>query len=219
MLTDAVVSIGLPLHTHTPLSLCLSATLPFPLSFKRCCDTAMRIIRNTDFSLSSSYHFKGYTYIKIQPYYHPKSNIKKLPVKLWLQQRNNLMYYDLVHNYINSEHSWNFIHLWWTKPTICVHRYLISDVLISCGLQNIEIIVFTTNKSISMIQNHHHFLLRKNNIFVLSFDIWFILGHPRNATIKIFTAVIYTVPGVNFTNILWAAFAPNSFRQKITNPL
>jgi hypothetical protein len=25
-------------------------------------------------------------------------------------------------------------------------------------------------------------------------------------------------PGVNFTNILRAAFAPNSFRQKITNP-
>ena len=25
-------------------------------------------------------------------------------------------------------------------------------------------------------------------------------------------------PGVNFTNILWAAFAPKSFRQKITNP-
>ncbi len=24
--------------------------------------------------------------------------------------------------------------------------------------------------------------------------------------------------GVNFTNILWAAFAPKSFRQKITNP-
>ncbi len=26
------------------------------------------------------------------------------------------------------------------------------------------------------------------------------------------------LPGVNFTTILWAAFAPNSFRQKITNP-
>jgi len=25
-------------------------------------------------------------------------------------------------------------------------------------------------------------------------------------------------PGVNFTNILWAAFAPKSFRQNITNP-
>ncbi len=25
-------------------------------------------------------------------------------------------------------------------------------------------------------------------------------------------------PGVNFTNILWAAFAPKSFCQKITNP-
>ncbi len=25
-------------------------------------------------------------------------------------------------------------------------------------------------------------------------------------------------PGVNFTNILWAAFAPKSFRQKIRNP-
>ncbi len=25
-------------------------------------------------------------------------------------------------------------------------------------------------------------------------------------------------PGDNFTNILWAAFAPKSFRQKITNP-
>jgi hypothetical protein len=25
-------------------------------------------------------------------------------------------------------------------------------------------------------------------------------------------------PGVNFTNILWAAFVPKSFRQKITNP-
>ncbi len=24
--------------------------------------------------------------------------------------------------------------------------------------------------------------------------------------------------GVNFTNFLWAAFAPKSFRQKITNP-
>jgi hypothetical protein len=64
MLTDAVVSIGLHSHTHTSLSLCLSATLPSPLSFKRCCDTANGIIRNTDFSLSSSYHFKGYTYTK-----------------------------------------------------------------------------------------------------------------------------------------------------------
>jgi hypothetical protein len=27
-----------------------------------------------------------------------------------------------------------------------------------------------------------------------------------------------TYPGVNFTNILCAAFAPKSFRQKITNP-
>jgi hypothetical protein len=27
-----------------------------------------------------------------------------------------------------------------------------------------------------------------------------------------------STPGVNFTNILWAAFAPKSFRQKITNP-
>ncbi len=26
------------------------------------------------------------------------------------------------------------------------------------------------------------------------------------------------VPGVNFTYILWAAFAPKSFRQEITNP-
>ncbi len=26
------------------------------------------------------------------------------------------------------------------------------------------------------------------------------------------------VPGVNFTNILWAAFAPKSFRQNIANP-
>jgi hypothetical protein len=25
-------------------------------------------------------------------------------------------------------------------------------------------------------------------------------------------------PGGNFTNILWAAFAPKSFHQKITNP-
>ncbi len=32
---------------------------------------------------------------------------------------------------------------------------------------------------------------------------------------------IYTyieTPGVNFTNILWTAFVPKSFRQKITNP-
>ncbi len=55
-----------PTLAHTlSLSLCLSATLPFSLSFKRCCDTTNGINRNTDFSLSSSYHFKGYTYTKV----------------------------------------------------------------------------------------------------------------------------------------------------------
>ena len=58
--------VGLHSHTHSlSLSLCLSATLPFSLSFKRCCDTANGINRNTDFSLSSPYHFKGYTYTKV----------------------------------------------------------------------------------------------------------------------------------------------------------
>jgi hypothetical protein len=50
-------------HTLT-LTLCLSTTLPFSLPFKRCCDTLIGINRNTDFSLSSSYHFKGRTYTK-----------------------------------------------------------------------------------------------------------------------------------------------------------
>jgi hypothetical protein len=54
MLTDAVVSIGLHSHTHSSHSLCLSATLPFPLSFKRCCDTAILINRNIDFSVFGS---------------------------------------------------------------------------------------------------------------------------------------------------------------------
>jgi hypothetical protein len=63
MLTDAVAVSAYTRHTLI-LSLCLSATLPLSLSFKRCCDTANRINRNTDFSLSSSYHFKGYTYMK-----------------------------------------------------------------------------------------------------------------------------------------------------------
>ncbi len=54
MLTDAVVSIGLHSHTHSSLSLCLSATLPFPLSLKRCCDTAILINRNIDFSVFGS---------------------------------------------------------------------------------------------------------------------------------------------------------------------
>ncbi len=31
------------------------------------------------------------------------------------------------------------------------------------------------------------------------------------------TFLLFLPPGVNFTNILWAAFAPKSFRQKITN--
>jgi hypothetical protein len=55
-----------PTLAHTlPLSLCLSTTLSCSLSFKRCCDTTNGINRNTDFSLSSSYHFKGYTYTKL----------------------------------------------------------------------------------------------------------------------------------------------------------
>ncbi len=32
------------------------------------------------------------------------------------------------------------------------------------------------------------------------------------------TLIASLSPSGNFTNILWAAFAPNSFRQKITNP-
>jgi hypothetical protein len=30
--------------------------------------------------------------------------------------------------------------------------------------------------------------------------------------------LVKLTPGVNFTNILWAAFAPKSFCQKITDP-
>jgi hypothetical protein len=64
MLTDAI-PVSTYTRTHTPsLSLCLSATLPFSLPFKRCCDTGLMINRNTDFSQLSSYHFKGSTYTK-----------------------------------------------------------------------------------------------------------------------------------------------------------
>jgi hypothetical protein len=48
-------------RTLTPLSLCLSATLPFPLSLKRCCDTAILINRNIDFSVF------GYLISKVTP--------------------------------------------------------------------------------------------------------------------------------------------------------
>ncbi len=51
-------------HTLT-LALCLSATLPFSLPFKRCCDALIGINRNTDFSLFSAYHFKGSTNTKV----------------------------------------------------------------------------------------------------------------------------------------------------------
>jgi len=64
MLTDAIPG-STYTRTHTPLSLCLSATLPFSLPFKRCCDTGLMINRNTDFSQLSSYHFKGSTYTKV----------------------------------------------------------------------------------------------------------------------------------------------------------
>jgi hypothetical protein len=64
MRTDAI-PVSTYTRTHTPsLSLCLSATLPFSLPFKRCYDTGLMINRNTDFSQLSCYHFKGSTYTK-----------------------------------------------------------------------------------------------------------------------------------------------------------
>ncbi len=41
----------------------------------------------------------------------------------------------------------------------------------------------------------------------------------KEGGIQVFAGLVpCSQPGVNFTNILWAAFAPKSFCQKITNP-
>ncbi len=70
------------------------------------------------------------------------------------------------------------------------------------------------------------FNLQKIEIYNLFFfsgfsDCWFISYfvnfHPIKAACKTYHGPILP-PGVNFTNILWAAFAPKSFRQKFTNP-
>ena len=96
MLTDAVVGIGLLSHTDPSLSLCLSATLPFPLSFKRCCDTANGIIRDTDFSLSSSYHFKGYTYTKIFHIDVYINNLRHLNIYVYKPEYKSKIWYEHV---------------------------------------------------------------------------------------------------------------------------
>ncbi len=54
-------------RTLTLLSLCLSATLPFPLPFKRCCDTAILINRNIDFSVFGSLISKVTPTSNLQP--------------------------------------------------------------------------------------------------------------------------------------------------------
>ncbi len=68
-----------------PLSLCLSATLPCSLPFKRCCDTVLMINRNTDFSQHSSYHFKGSTNTKLVS----PVGMKKSLLRLWEKKRKS----------------------------------------------------------------------------------------------------------------------------------
>ncbi len=80
-----------------------------------------------------------------------------------------------------------------------------------------------------------HCLLQKSNCFCsLKSPLFRIFGqlrmsHPSRSFFVLYLNLLKVAqwgaftcqilpPGVNFTNILWAAFAPKSFRQKITNP-
>ncbi len=72
-----------------------------------------------------------------------------------------------------------------------------------------------------------HFLLLRTAILIfselpcISLYVYYLKDGKYCISISLPTVIrplVYHNPAVNFTNIVWAAFAPKSFHQKITNP-